>query len=146
MSRQILYGLLMWGVFFYSLRRGGWAERLAASSILIGTYLTVLVMQPWAARYQQIEYAAVLVDIAVFIVFLYISLRSERFWPLWLAAMQSLTILSHFALYVPHMLPWAYWNATVVWSYPMLVALGFSIYGHRCKHEGKVTSFPGARR
>lgn len=119
----------MWGVFFYSLRRGAWAERLAASTILVGTYLTLLVLSPLAIRYQHVEFS-VLVDLAVVLIFLYISLLSASFWPLWLTAMQSLTVLSHLAPYVPHILPWSYWRAVAVWSWPMLIVLAFAIRRH----------------
>lgn len=132
--RQILYGLLMWAVCLYALRRGGWEERLTAASVLILTYLSVLVLSPVAVRFHRVELALAIVDIALLGLLLYISLRTEKFWPLWLAAMQGLTILSHMAPYVPHVIPWAYHRAVVVWYYPMLIILA---YATRCHHLAK---------
>src|SRR4051812_47511157 len=116
----------MWAVCLYALFKGGWAERLAASGILVLTYLSVLVLSPMAVRFHRVELALALVDVVLLGLLMFISLRTEKFWPLWLAAMQGLTILSHLAPYVPHMLPWAYHRAVVVWYYPMLVILGFA--------------------
>lgn len=130
MVRHILYGLLMWAVCLYAFRRGGWAERLAAAGIIVATYLTVLVLSPAAIRYHQTEFAVVIVDSALFVLLLFISLRTEKFWPLWLVAMQGLTILSHLAPYVPHVLPWAYHRAIVVWIYPMLIVLAYATRLH----------------
>jgi len=128
--RQLVYGALMWAVCLYAFWRGGWAERLAAGGIIAATYITVLVVSPVGMRFQHVELSIAAVDSALLILLLYIALRSEKFWPLWLVAMQGLTILSHFAPYVPHLRPWAYWRAVVVWIYPMLLVLGYAVHLH----------------
>ncbi len=120
----------MWAVCLYAFFRGGWAERVTAGSILIATYVTVLVLSPLAVRYQFVELPVMAVDTIVLLVLVGISLKSEKFWPLWLTAMQGLTILSHLAPYVPHVLPWAYGNAVAVWIYPMLIVLAFAVHFH----------------
>ena len=130
MIRHILYGILLWAVCLYAFRKGGRGERLAAAGILAATYLTVLVISPAAVRFHHLEAAVVMVDVALFALLLLISLQTEKFWPLWLVAMQGLTILSHLAPYVPHMVPWAYQRASVVWIYPMLIILGFATRRH----------------
>ncbi|MBO9377246.1 hypothetical protein GG804_10755 [Sphingomonas histidinilytica] len=130
MIRQLLYGALMWAVCLYAFFRGGWAERVTAGGILIATYVTVLVLSPLAIRYQFVELPVMAVDTVLLFVLVGISLKSEKFWPLWLTAMQGLTILSHLAPYVPHVLPWAYGNAVAVWIYPMLIVLGFAVHSH----------------
>jgi len=129
--RFLLYGALMWGVCLYAFLRGGRAERFTAASLLVATYSTVLVASPMAMRFQSVELPIMMVDSAFFLVLLGISLRTEKFWPLWLTAMQGLTILSHLAPYVPHVLPWAYGNALAIWSYPMLIVLGLAVHRHR---------------
>jgi len=128
--RFLLYGALMWGVCLYAFFRGGRAERLAAAGLLIATYSTALVASPMASRFQGVEMPIMLVDGAFFLLLAGISLKTEKFWPLWLTAMQGLTVLSHLAPYVPHVLPWAYGNALAVWSYPMLIVLGLMVHHH----------------
>jgi hypothetical protein len=138
--RHVLYGILMWGVCLYALYRGGWAERLTAAGILILTYLSVLVLSPVAVRFHRVELALALVDAMLFGLLLFISLRTEKFWPLWLAAMQGLTIMSHLALYVPHIIPWAYHRAVVVWYYPMLIILAYATHRHHLEKTGDSSS------
>ncbi|KQX20040.1 MULTISPECIES: hypothetical protein [unclassified Sphingomonas] len=139
MIRFIFYGALMWGVCLYAFFRGGRGERIAAASLLVATYSTALVASPMAMRFQGIEVPIMMVDGAFFLVLIGISLKSEKFWPLWLTAMQGLTLLSHFAPYVPHVLPWAYGNALAIWSYPMLIALAFAVHGHHRSRRGGVS-------
>lgn len=130
MIRLLLYGALMWGVCLYAFLRGGRAERVTAASLLVATYATALVARPMAMRFQGVEIPIMMVDGIFFLVLFGISLKSEKFWPLWLTAMQGLTILSHLAPYVPHVLPWAYGNALAMWSYPMLIVLAFAVHSH----------------
>lgn len=129
--RQILYGILMWAVFVYALRRGAWAERLAAAGIIANAYLSFLLITPMSDRFKHLEAPVMLVDVALFVLLLFISLRSEKFWPLWLTAMHGLTTLAHFSPYVPHMQPLGYWRAAASWSWPMLLVLAIGI---RCHH------------
>ena len=136
MIRLILYGALMWGVCLYAFFRGGRAERITAASLLVATYATALVARPMAMRFQGVEMPIMMVDGMFFLVLFGISLKSEKFWPLWLTAMQGLTILSHLAPYVPHVLPWAYGNALAMWSYPMLVVLAFAVHYHHRSRKG----------
>lgn len=136
MIRHILYGILMWSVCLYAFYRGGWAERLAAAGIIAATYLTALVLSPLAVRYHHIELATVIVDTALLALLLFISLRTEKFWPLWLSAMQGLTILSHMAPYVPHVIPWAYHRAIAVWIYPQLIILFYVTRHHHLASMG----------
>jgi len=133
--RTILYGALMWGVLIYALRRGGREERLVSTLMVVTSYLTVLLVGPFAKRFQHIEYSILLVDFVVFLFIFAVALRSHKFWPLWLTAMYALTVLSHFAPLVPHMLPWSYYNVTVIWSYLALIVLGFATYRHHHQQQ-----------
>lgn len=128
--RAILFGALLWVICLYAFWRGGWAERLAAGCFIAATYLSLLSLGSISTRYHHLEVMLVIVDIGVLAVLMFIALRSEKFWPLWLTAMQGLTILSHFAPFVPHILPWSYYNAAVVWSYPSLIVLAFAAHHH----------------
>ncbi|KRB86001.1 hypothetical protein ASE00_04440 [Sphingomonas sp. Root710] len=133
MIRIILYGILMWGVCLYAFRRGGWAERSAAVGIVVNSYMTTaatMFLTSSATRYHRLEVSIMLVDLGLLLVLLYVTIRSDKFWPLWLTAMQSLVVLAHLAPYVPHMIPWGYWRAVAVWSWPMLVVLAFAIHRH----------------
>lgn len=118
----------MWGTCCYALWRGSRSERIASVSILLNVYLSLLVMQPFATRFRHVEVPIMIVDVALFAVLLAVSLRSEKFWPLWLTAMQGLGTLSHLAPLVPHVIPWAYGNAVAMWMYPMLILLAVATH------------------
>ncbi len=133
--RQIIYGVLIWTIFVYALRRGSWAERLAAGGIIANAYLTVLVIS--ANRFTHLETAVMLVDAALLLLLIYIALRSDRYWPLWMAAMHGLTMLAHLSPYVPHMQPLGYWRAAASWSWPMLIVLVLGIRGHDRERRGR---------
>jgi hypothetical protein len=127
MIRPILFGILLWAVCLYAFRRGGREEQIAALGMVINAYGTLLVVQPLATRFQHVEVSIVYVDIALILLLLWLALRTRKFWPLWLCAMQSLGTLSHFGPLVPHIIPWAYAAATALWMYPMLIVLAFAI-------------------
>lgn len=121
--RSLIFGALLWITTFYVWRRGGRDERIAVTGIFLNAYLTLLVVRPYAVRFSDFETPVVMVDFALTVLLLWLSLRSNRFWPLWLAAMQALATLAHFAPFVPHIIPWSYGSAVAIWSYPMLIVL-----------------------
>ena len=133
MIRPLVFGTLLWAICIYALRRGGTEERIAALGMFLNSYLTLLVVSPFATRFTHVELPIAIVVIALSLLLLWISLRSRKFWPLWLTAMQVLSTLAHFAPYVPHIIPWAYGSAVALWMYLMLIVLGFAI--HRGQRE-----------
>ncbi len=126
----------MWGVCLYAFFRGGKAEKVVALGILLNVYLSILAFAPFAARFRHVELPVMVLDTALIVLLLVVSLKSEKFWPLWLTAMQALGTLSHLAPLVPHMIPWGYGNAVALWMYPMLIVLGITIHRtHRDRQE-----------
>ena len=130
MWRSMIYGALMWAVTIYAFRKGGWAEKLAVSGIVVNSYLTVLVLSSYETSYQHVEINVMFVDCGLFALLVLIAFLSRKFWPMWLAAMGGVTILSHLAPYA-HATPWVYFRATALWSWPALILLGFGVYRHR---------------
>ncbi|MET0373363.1 MAG: hypothetical protein ABW128_03780 [Rhizorhabdus sp.] len=126
--RQITYGVLIWAIFVYSLRKGSSDERLVAGGIIVMAYLSLFVRMITDSAYEKIQLSTLSIDSGVLLLLMFIALRSNRFWPLWMAAMQSLVVLAHLAPLVPHMVPWGYWRAVTIWSWPMSILLGFAIY------------------
>ena len=120
----------MWAVTIYAFRCGGWAEKLAASGIVINSYLTVLLVSSNDTRFQQVEVRIVFVDLGYLCLLVLIALRSRKFWPLWLTAFQGVTLLAHFAPYVG-VSPYVYQKAAALWSWPLLIVLTFGIRMHR---------------
>lgn len=138
MTRQLIYGALMWAVCGYALLRGGKAERIAAVGIIAMTYLSLLVVSSVTLRFRHMELSVFMVDGSFFVVLLCLSMTTEKYWPLWLTAMQGLTALTHFAPYVPHVIPWAYANAIAMWVYPMLATLAYATWRHHRRKRDEI--------
>ena len=65
-----------------------------------------------------------LVDLAVLACFVVVALRSDRFWPLWVAGLQLTTSIGHLLKGIDQdLLPRAYGAALQFWSYPILLIL-----------------------
>ena len=108
----------------YSLWRGRGDEKLAAFVCLGATVATRFVISPVAMRYTGLEFGLLMIDAAVLGVFLFIALRTERFWPLWVAGLQLTNSMAHLMKAVDvQLLPRAYAAAAVFWSYPILIII-----------------------
>jgi hypothetical protein len=95
--------------------------------------VTRLVFTPLSVRYQRVETGLLLVDLAVLASFVFIALRSRRFWPLWVAGLQLTTSMAHLMKAIDEtLLPIAYGAAIALWSYPILIILAIGTWrGHR---------------
>lgn len=117
----------------YALWRGRRDERIAASICLGASIATRFVISPLTVRYTGLEAGLLIIDALVLAGFVAIALRSERFWPLWIAGLQLTSSLSHLMKAVElDLLPKAYAAAAVFWSYPILIILAIATWrGHR---------------
>lgn len=128
-----LFRLLLIVVVVYALLRGGRDERYVAAICVLGALLSELVYSPVQHRFSDVEAGVMLVDLAVFSGFLTVALRSQRFWPLWVAGLQLTTTLGHFFKGVDsELLPQAYGAALVFWAYPIVIILAIGTWrSHR---------------
>ena len=120
----------MWAVTVYAFRCGGWPERAAAAATMIGSYLSALVVSPIDNMFRHVEVKMAVVDFSLFVLLWCIALCSNRFWPLWLAAIQGVTVLAHAAPLIPNMSPYATDRAVALWSWPMWIILAFAVRNH----------------
>lgn len=130
--RIVAFNLLLLGSCGYAAWRGGAPERIAAAIFATAAALTAIVVSPYASRFRHVEHGLVAVDIAVFAAFFALSLASERFWPLWMAALQLIEVGTHLTrLIAPDLIPRAYSEIVSFWGYPMLVLLAIATRRHR---------------
>lgn len=131
--RPMFYGLIMWASAIYAFRHGGWEERSAAASMMIGSYASALVTSA-DGSFRHFEGAMAVVDFVLFLSLQLVALRSNKFWPLWLAAIQGVTVLGHLAPLIPNMLPSTSYNAVALWSYPSWILLAVAVRRHQHRH------------
>ena len=108
----------------FALWRGRRDERMAALIFISASIVSVLARSPLHQRYLGFERSDFLIDSLVLVATVAIALRSERFWPLWIAGLQLTVSMSHLMKAVrPDLMPLAYAAAERFWSYPTLIIL-----------------------
>jgi hypothetical protein len=119
----------------YALWRGRRYEQLAAVICIAASVISVLARAPLHQRYAGIEIGDLIVDTAVLLAFVAIALRSDRFWPLWVAGLQLTLSVSHlFKAIQPSLIPLAYAAAERFWSYPTLIIIAIGAWRQHRRH------------
>ncbi len=136
MLNPFLYHTLLIAVCAYAFMAGRRDERSAAAICLIATIATRLVLSPLTSRYSQIEAGVFLVDFMVLVGFTVIALRSDRFWPLWVAGLQLTTIIAHlFKVVDLDLIPKVYAAASRFWVYPIFLIIVIGTWrSHQRRH------------
>lgn len=118
MARIVIYYSLLLLVVAVAFRRGDRETRIAAGICLVASLLSAALVQDE----DRLESGIAFVDLTVLASFVTIALRSERFWPLWVAGLQLTTSVSHLLIILqPTLLNLAYHAAMRFWSYPILL-------------------------
>ena len=128
-----IFRILLAIVALYVLFQGRRDERYVGIILVLGVIATHFAISPLSSRFAGVETHVMAVDIPVFGGFLWVALRSERFWPLWIAGLQLTTILGHVLKAVDAQLfSRAYGAALVFWSYPIVLILAIGTWrSHR---------------
>ena len=127
-----LYYVLLDLCWIYALLRGGVPERLGAAIVAIGSAITVAAMSSRAGRFGSVEVGAFIVDVLCLIAFLALALRANRYWPLWIVALQIIGTAAHAVkLADPALIGRAYAFALAFWSYPMLLLIALGTWRHQ---------------
>lgn len=133
----VVYRMLLLACWAYALGRGGAPEKIGASILLVGSFLTNGVLIAAAisgspVRFQSVELGVVIVDLFCSVAFLALALRADRFWPLWVAALQILGTAAHAVRFVdPEIVGRTYAFMLAFWSYPMIVLMIVGTWRHR---------------
>ncbi len=115
----------------YALIRGGAPERLTTVLLLSALILTILTASPEATRFRHAETTLFLIDLALFAALYLLSLFTTRFWPIWMSAMQGLTVLGHVSVFDQPGTGFGYAVLEQIWSWPMSILLIAAVYRHR---------------
>jgi O-antigen/teichoic acid export membrane protein len=124
MLSPFTYWLVLASVAAYALWRGRGDERAAALVCVVATVASVLVNSPLTRRFTGIEAGVLIVDLLALAAFTAIALRTNRFWPLWVAGFQLTSTFAH-GLKAVHfsLLPQVYAAAERFWVYPIFLAI-----------------------
>src|SRR5688572_24555676 len=78
----------------YAALRGGAPERIGAA-IFTMAYILSTIAASGPTRYEWVEVGVFAVDVAVLLALLALALRANRFWTLWVAALQIIGTAGH---------------------------------------------------
>jgi hypothetical protein len=132
------------GVCAIAVWRGGDEERLGAGTILLGWSLSSLVFKAYS---EETQWAMLAIDAAEFAVFLWLALRSRRYWTLFVAAFKLLIVITHIAHALDNSVSgWAYLTAVLLWSYLSLYIVGYAAWTAPNYKAAIATPAPGATR
>ena len=123
LSPQTYYAVLF-VVCAYAFLRGRTDERIVASIFIVASVGSALVAPSVATIFSRIESGILLIDLAAFAGFTFVALRSNRFWPLWIAGLQLTTLVGHLLKAIElDLMPQAYAAAARFWVYPIFLIL-----------------------
>jgi hypothetical protein len=136
----LFYGfwVIQAAVAAWSLYAGGASERLATIMMCLAAVLTGVVGGAFNTHWHAPQLGVLAVDLMLLIGLSALALRSDRFWPLTVASLQLIAVLTHPALWIDRsILPFGYAFMQGFWAYPMmlLVALGASRHLRRLGHD-----------
>lgn len=118
------YFIILLLVSAYAFIRGRSDERLAATICIVASVASVVAMSPLSGRYSHVEVGVLLVDAFTLVGFTVLALRSDRFWPLWVAGLQLTTLMGHFLKSIElDLMPHAYAAAARFWVYPIFLII-----------------------
>jgi len=133
-TRILLFCVAQVLVSGYALWRGGKPERLVGSVLLIAMIATALMPVAPGRSYYMLHLPLLAIDLLLLSALTAVALRANRFWPLWLAALQLLAIGVHgVRAYDPHILPIVYARIVGEIAYPMLALLVIGTVRHHSR-------------
>ena len=122
LTPQTYYAILFL-VSAYAFLRGRSDERIAVATCILATFATNFVYSP-TGSYVGVERGVLLVDLGALAAFTFLALRSDRFWPLWVAGLQLTTVIAHALKGVQlDLMPQAYAAASRFWVYPIFLII-----------------------
>lgn len=136
MVRFLLFLTLLSVVAIYAWRRGGWPEKAAAT----GLVLQVAVDQAYhllsgtrGGDFTDVHLWHFFLDLALFGFVIYIALRADRFWPLWLGGTMIIMLIAHLLRAMAQMHPdiYAIINRYPFWLAIIVVGIGTAAYDRR---------------
>lgn len=129
--RIALFLAFLAGASAYALRRGGAPERWTAATMLIAAISTAM-LPDFPGRFTAIDRGEFAIDMGVLAILTVLASRADRFWPLWVAALQLVAIMVHAVrAYDTSILPIVYARGVGEIAYPMITLLVIGTWRHR---------------
>jgi hypothetical protein len=129
MTNILVFNLLLIAACGYAGIVGGAPERWTAAIFLVAAFASYVA--PYE-RFREVELALLAIDVVTLIALVSVAVRADRYWPLYVSALQLLTLGIHgVKAYQPALVHWMYGGASGKIAYPMLVLLAVGALRHR---------------
>lgn len=129
---QFVYWFALCAVYLAVLMRGGRPEIFGMLLVTVGSILSTLLVSDLGLRFRNTESWMFAADVMMLITFVILALMTTRYWPMWVASFQAITVLTHLAeSALPNAVPRGYSLLQGFWVYPMFVAILLGAYGHQ---------------
>jgi hypothetical protein len=141
----LIFDTLLLVAMLVAIWRGGTIERLGAALCILATVLTV-VSSPLHIRFQGVRLDLLAIDLATLLAFVALARASRRFWPIWAAGLQMLSIICMTAeVLSPNNLAYAYAEQVWSWGIVVLIIVVSLRHGAISKGRGSSRSSSGVR-
>lgn len=129
-----------------ALRWGAAPERICVATLFTVTYGDPLyhALAGRGAIYGTVDVGHLVIDVGVAAIFVAVALRANRVYPLWLAAFQLVSVLSHFAREVTDSFPklaYGLMSYGPFYIILMIMAGGLIFHARRSRHLGPYRSW-----
>lgn len=127
----ILFWVLCLACSIYAAAFGGWEGRAATVTILFAAVATAA-SNLLGVNWYSTNLIILVIDLAAFVCIYAIAARSDRWWPLWFAAFQLNSVVSHLATVIsPRFSAIVYMGYEGLWAIPCLLVMVFGIHRDR---------------
>lgn len=120
---ETVYTCFLFICCLYAFLLGGATGRAGAIIFLIGSLLSYFAIAS-APDWQYTNFQLLLIDSVCFIALLLLAMVSDRYWPIWAAALQFTTLIIHFAtIWADFITPVAYQTVATLMALPALAVM-----------------------
>lgn len=115
---------------------GGAAERVGAAILAAGLGMSWVLQSPMSTRFDSAEIGIFVADGLTFLAFVVLSLRSQRYWPIWMSALLGMEVVAHvLGLAETQVSNLAYAIVVQIWIYPICLLLFAATIRHRARRR-----------
>ena len=125
----MLFALIVGGG--YAAVRGGPPERWGAALLFVSVVLSNVVAFASQRHFVTPDMGLMAVDLIFLVGAVVIALRAQRYWPMWVAALQLDTMLTHLLKFSSFAPPFSYAFALWLWGLPVPLLLAAGAWRHR---------------
>jgi hypothetical protein len=114
-----------------AVKYGGVPERIAAALLATAAIVSTAIVGSQITMFSELELGLFIVDLVLFLTLLGLALSADRYWPMWLAALQLVSVWAHPAFaFSQSKMAYAYAVTSIFWTYPIQLILVIGAVRH----------------